>query len=267
MRRAGIPPGQRAALLVPYTDAGRGTLQRRLGNVEIAVAGLGDVVGTGHVRPHIEELALGSEHLDPAVFPVANVNQPFLVNQQTVGQVKLTRTALARYSPGGYQSAVAAEPVHPAVPVSVGNIKVSRRRGVHFRRKIEGPRRSRHQRASLFATGVGMHTPISYYHEGLSVQRVLEADRVLPVGEVDHVVNYAEPVGQIESADSPRINVVSFAVEHHDGRVLALVNVNPVLGIAGHRAHHAEGPTLGQPGPVLDQFVIVLVGVDQSHIF
>ena len=111
--------------LVPDADAGGGTFQRGLGDAEAAVGGLGNVVGAGHVGPHLQEFALTGEDLYPAVLPVADVNQPLLINQQAVGQVELSRAALARLAPRRNEPPVAAEAVHPAVAVAIGDVQVA----------------------------------------------------------------------------------------------------------------------------------------------
>ena len=131
---------------------------------------------------------------------------------------------------------------------------------------MKRPGGPRHQRPGLFTAGIGVDAALANYHQRLAVQGVFQADRIFPVGQVDYVVHDAETVGQVKGPNAPGIEVVALGVKDDNGRVLALVNIDPSLGIAGYRAYHAESPTLRQPRPVLHQVIVVLLGVNQGHV-
>ena len=105
-----------------------------------------------------------------------------------------------------------------------------------------------------------------YNLQRLAIQGVLHRHRAFPVGQVDDVVGDVNAVGVDEGAVAPRAEELAVPIEDHDRGIFALEGVDPVLGIGGDGADHAEGLPGGKLGPVLDQGVGVLTCAYCGHL-
>ena len=76
--RSGIPASQGSTLFVPYTDSWRRPFQRGCRHVKVPIFGLGNIVGTGDVGPHGDELAFQRENLHAAILPVSDLKPTLL---------------------------------------------------------------------------------------------------------------------------------------------------------------------------------------------
>ena len=99
----------------------------------------------------------------------------------------------------------------------------------------------------------------------LAVEGVNQADRGIPVGDVDDVVLDVEAVGENKGAVAPRVLQVAVPVENQDRRVLALEGVDPVLRIGGDGADHGERFAFRKFCPVFLDGVGVVAGAHCSH--
>ncbi len=152
-----------------------------------------------------------------------------------------------------------------AVAVPVRDVEIAGRRHHHLGRLVERPRRARGELDVLGGARVGRLAPSAENHQRLAVQGVLQGHVVIPVGQVDHVIDDAEAVGVGDGAAPPRAEVGAVSIEDDDGRVLPLEGVDAILGVGGHRAHLTEGPPAGELGPRLVQLVAVAAAADDGH--
>src|SRR5271169_31061 len=103
-------------------------------------------------------------------------------------QVKFTGSLLAWLTPRRNEPAVGGEAMYAAVAVAVGHVKFPRWRHDHLGGLVERSRGAQHAAAGLGASGVRRLATLSDDHQRLSLERVLEHDVVVAVGQVDDIV-------------------------------------------------------------------------------
>ena len=74
------------------------------------------------------------------------------------------------------------------IAITVSDVQLTGGMHDHLGRFIEWTRRPRHQRAVLFAASIRMFTPLSQNRERSPIERELQGDVIITVGEVDKVV-------------------------------------------------------------------------------
>jgi hypothetical protein len=99
----------------------------------------------------------------------------------------------------------------------------------------------------------------------LAVQGERLCDRVGAVGRVNRVADDLEAVGIGDLARTPGAEIFTVAVEHHDGRVSPLKDIDAVLRVGRDPADQPEGLAVGRFEEIADYFVAVLAGADLRH--
>jgi hypothetical protein len=119
--------------------------------------------------------------------------------------MELVRLGLARLAPRRDQMPGGGEAMDPGIAVAVGHVEVARRRRDHLGRIVERAGRAGNQLAGALTPGVGVRTPLAQHLERLAVQGVGEADRIVPVGEVHHVLGDVDAMRIGERPDAPAV--------------------------------------------------------------
>src|SRR5215510_1167333 len=171
--------------------------------------------------------------------------------------MELARCLLAGRPPRGDQGAVLREAVHPAVPVSVRDIEIAGRGGDHLGGLVERPGRARGKLDVLGRPRVRRLAARAEDHQGLAVQRELEGDVVVAIGQIDHVVDDGDPVWVPDGAVTPRGQIFAVAIEHDDRWILSLEGVDAVLRVGRDRTDLSPRPAGWQPRPGFVQLVLV----------
>jgi len=148
--------------------------------------------------------------------------------------VELAGGGLAWLAPGVDELAVARKAVHPGVAVAIGNIEIARGARHELSGVIKRTSRPRHQVAGLFTASVRMDAALPDHLQGLAVQGEGHSDGVRPIGDIDDIVDDGHPVRVGDGTDPPAVEVVAVAVEDHDWQVLALEDIDAILGIRRH---------------------------------
>ena len=125
--------------------------------------------------------------------------------------------------------AIPGEAVHARIAVAVGDIEIAGRSWHEFAGVVKGPCGVRHQIARLLTAGVGVHAVAPHHLNGLAIQRIHQAYRAIPVGEIDGVVGDVDAVGEEEGAIAPAGEEFPLPIKDGDRRVFALEGVDPVL--------------------------------------
>src|SRR4029453_7213999 len=156
--------------------------------------------------------------------------------------MELTGCGLARLPPGVDELAIARKPVHPGIAVAIGNVEIARGAGHEFGRIVKGNSHPRAQGAGVFTASVSMDAALPDHLQGLAVQGKRYSDGVGPIRDIDDIVHDGHAVRVCDGAYPPAVEVVTIAIKDHDWRVLALEDIDAILGI---RCHCADYPRPG----------------------
>ena len=74
--------------------------------------------------------------------------------------------------------------------------------------------------------------------QGLTVQGERHRDGVRPIRDIDDIVDDGHTVRVCDGADPPAVEIVAVAIKDHDWRVLALEDIDAILGIRRHCADY-----------------------------
>src|SRR5262249_33009722 len=152
--------------------------------------------------------------------------------------VDLRGWVLAWWSQGvdGVASARKAGP--RGVAVASGNVEIAGRARHELGGVVKGTSRPRHQVTGLFTASVRMDAALPDHLQGLAVQSEGHRDGVRPICDIDDIVHDGHAVRVGDGADAPAVEVVTLAIKDHDWRVLALNDIDTILGIRRHGAHY-----------------------------
>ena len=84
--------------------------------------------------------------------------------------------------------------------------------------------------------------------EGLAVQGEGQGDGVRAIRDIHDIIDDGHAVRIGDGADAPGVEVVTVAIKDHHRRVLALEDVEAVLGIGRHRADQPKCCPAGSLG-------------------
>src|SRR5215813_931711 len=152
--------------------------------------------------------------------------------------MELTGCGLAWLTPGVDELAVARKPVHPGIAVTIGDVEIARGTRHEFGGIVKGTSRSRHQIAGLFTASVRMDTTLPDHLQWLAVQGEGHRDGIRPICNIDDIVHDGHAVRVCDGADTPAAEVVTLAIKDHDRRVLALEDIDAILGVCRHGANY-----------------------------
>src|SRR5262249_40050125 len=167
-----------------------------------------------------------------------DIDLPIRSDQHTVRQVELTGCSLAWLTPGVDELAVARKAVHSGIAVAIGNVQIARGARHEFGGVVKGTRRPRHQITGLFTASVRMDAALPDHLQGLAVQGKRHRNGVRAIGDIDDVVDDGHAVWVGDGADPPAAEVVTVAIKDHDWRILALEDIDAILGIRRHGADY-----------------------------
>jgi hypothetical protein len=155
--------------------------------------------------------------------------------------------------------------VHPAVAVAIGN--VSRRRARHeFGGSVKWTSRPRYEVAGLLTAGIRVDAALPNHLQRFAIQGEGHSDGVRSIRDIDDIIDDGHTVRVRDGADPPAVEVVASAVEDHDWRILALEDVEAILGIGRHRADDPKRLPRGELGKVLDEFVGIVACANLRHL-
>ncbi len=72
--------------------------------------------------------------------------------------------------------------------------------------------------------------------QGLAVQGEGHGHGVRPIRDIHDIIDNGHAVWICDGADAPAVEIIAVAIKDHHWRVLALEDVDAVLGIGGYRA-------------------------------
>ena len=90
------------------------------------------------------------------------------------------------------------------------------------------------------------------------VESVADSHRIVPVRDIDDIIGNGHAMRRVDVSISPGVEEVPVTVEYQNWRVLPLQDVNSVLGVGSDGADYSKSFTIGQLGPVLNEFVGML---------
>src|SRR5207244_3840790 len=117
----------------------------------------------------------------------------------------------------------------------------------------EGAGRAQGKVVPVLATRIGMLSARAQLLEQLAFERVDHRHVIRLVGGVDQVPDDFETVRTLEFSRSPGPEEFSIRVEYQHRGILALENIEAVLGIRREPADQAKGLAFGQLRKVLDE--------------
>jgi hypothetical protein len=110
-----------------------------------------------------------------------------------------------------------------------------------------------------------MDAAFANHLQGLAIQGEGYGDGVRPIRDIDNIVDNSHPMRVCDSANAPAVEIIAIAGEDEHGRVLALKDVEAVLGIGCYRADNAKRLPSGELGIVLEKFVSIFACANLCH--
>src|SRR5438270_8906083 len=114
-------------------------------------------------------------------------------------------------------------------------------------------------------TGIGMLARGAERELDLAVQGEGFRDRVRAIGGVDRVADDLQAVRVGHLVAAPGAEILAVAVEHDDGRVAALEDIDAVLCVGRYPAYQSKGLAVGRFEEVADHLVGVFAGANLCH--
>src|SRR5262245_30648916 len=198
--------------------------------------------------------AVAVEHLHAMVLAVGDVDPAAIVGGDIVGDVELPRFT-AGFAPRHDELARRRELVHARVTVAVGNVDLAFRRQRRVRATVKWL--PAHERGR-FAGDADRQFDLA--GGGAAPHRMVPV-----IGQVEYIVLVdVETVRTLEYALAPRAQEIAVAVEHDDGVLAAIEDIDLILAVDADGGNVLEAPAVGQLAPVL-YHAIAMLAAAQDH--